>query len=461
MIDGEFEEWEGVSSQIIDPEGDAGESLDFLRLSALVKSDAVFFHFELSQETIWQNGPEETAGNGIRMQIDLDNRLDTGRGEEGIDLEVRLGEREVRFYRHGEIQKLGFNEIGMTAAPTHSGTHFEFRIPFLRRPGFAQDFSLQPSPGMGIRLIDSQGRDRIPDEGFLKVSRDPEPFPPPGATSLDRWDPRDIRILSHNVLYTSVSHTPGPFQRYLRALQPDVINFQEIWQWTAGEVRQFVDETLPLPEGHRWQAVQVDDCVTVSRLPIRHRAAVGGNLVCTLALPEIVETGEMVLFNAHTPCCDNDRARDWEHDHMAATWRDLMNGEGLFPVESDSPVILVGDFNMVGLGRQLRSLRDGDIFDNGVFGPDFRPARRMGSLRSVPLRHTHFPRFYTWRADAAPFSPGKLDFIFFSPDAASLQNNFTLDTSSLPQEVLSETGLLREDSAVSDHLVLVADFRFP
>jgi endonuclease/exonuclease/phosphatase family metal-dependent hydrolase len=139
----------------------------------------------------------------------------------------------------------------------------------------------------------------------------------------------------------------------------------------------------------------------------------------------------------------------------------MLNGKGPILIDRDDAVIMCGDFNMVGYRRQLDSLRDGDIFDNESFGPDFAPGRNAGSLVSAPLRHTHSRLTYTWRQDRSNYAPGKLDYILFSSDAAQLKRNFALWTPDMPEDVLKKHGLMPGDSpAASDHLPLVADFDF-
>jgi hypothetical protein len=115
---------------------------------------------------------------------------------------------------------------------------------------------------------------------------------------------------------------------------------------------------------------------------------------------------------------------------------------------------------MVGFVRQLSSIRDGDIYGNEVFGPDFRPDEQRGSLRVAPLHHTHSRAVYSWRNDAERYPPGRLDYILYGAGRATLKNNFTLYTPDMPQDVLEGYDLRSVDSLVSDHLVLVADFEF-
>ena len=80
---------------------------------------------------------------------------------------------------------------------------------------------------------------------------------------------------------------------------------------------------------------------------------------------------------------------------------------------------------------------------------------------AVQFRHNHSRSVYTWRDDPQEFTPGRLDFLFYTSDAASVSRAFALWTPDLPASVLAAAGLERDDSQVaSDHLVLVADFEF-
>jgi endonuclease/exonuclease/phosphatase family metal-dependent hydrolase len=300
----------------------------------------------------------------------------------------------------------------------------------------------------------------LPAAGPVTIELAEADVPQVEALGIERADRGDVRVLSHNIHYNRPIGDPGPFHRYLTALSPDLVNLQEVWLWDAEETKKFVTEILDPEKKTTWHVAKVEDCVTISRWPILETAAVDGNLISLIDLPENLSSNNLVLFNAHTPCCGHNDRRDYEHDHMAATWRDLLNGVGPFPIGKDTSVIMLGDFNMVGYARQLHSLKEGDIFDNQLFGPDFQPDRAVGFFRVAPLRHTHSRAIYSWRNDLERYPPGRLDYIFYGPSQAKLKNNFTLYTPDLPQDALDKYGLKKTDSLVSDHLVQVADFEF-
>ncbi len=464
-IDGDFRDWTNVNLLCADPTGDGSpQSPDLGRAWVCDDGSSLFLRIETRRETLWQGEDLLPAGNDLRLYIDGDNSPATGKKIDGIgvDMEIHLGGRKACLHDDFSL-KTNLNEIGFIAAPTHTSSVFEMRIPFVARPGFEAEQRVIPGPEIAFFIRDGENGDRLPDKGVLPYVLANRAAPAPDPVPLDRLDDADVRILVHNVWKTNIAHNPRPFYRFLKALEPDIINYQEVDKpaLPTQDAQKFVANTLPLPAGQEWHAAHVDDCLTLSRWPIVASSRVDDNLVCLIDLPDEISEKNLVVFNAHTPAGNRDEERDVEHDRIAAAWRDMLNGAGLFPIDPNDAVIMCGDFNMVGYKRQLDSLRVGDIFDNARHGPDFAPGREAGSLVSAPLRHTHTRLTYTWRKDRASYAPGKLDYIFFSPDSAQLKRNFALWTPDMPEDTLKKYGLKPDDSpAASDHLPLIADFDF-
>lgn len=467
LMDGSFEDWAEIVPLAVDPVDDVREgSVDFSEVKVSNGQEFLFLKIELGRETIWQNEALAAGGNDIRIYLDGKAKPEDvaksatesffGSADSCHDLEIHLGSKRAMTCRDRIKTPLSLNEVGLFVAPTHSSSTFELAIPFSVRPQFGDPVPVIEGPVVSFSLWESQGGDRLPDKGLLHY-RLLSARPPPPPLSLEKERPQDIRVLSHNVLYTGPASRPDHFRRYLQALQPEIVNFQEMWDWSEQQVEEFVQSVLK----GEWHVAKVDGCVTASRFPIRAQAGLLTNLVTRIDLPDRLAAADLVLFNTHSPCCGDNSGRDYVHDLIASAWRDLLTGEGLFSINARDTVVMLGDFNMVGFQRQLRSIRDGKLINNEHFGPDFSPARSHGSLTTVPLRHTHSGHFYTWQADPAPFTPGRLDYIFFSGDTAQLKNNFVLWTREMPEPLLRQYGLERNDSPLaSDHLVLVADFAF-
>jgi hypothetical protein len=463
-VDGDFRDWRGVEPAMSDPRGDGRTTgIDLGRLYLANDGEALFLRLEVGGEILLQSPTSHPIGNRLRLYLDLDDDAATGAAVEGlgVELEIRFGEREVVTYGpEGGGQQPSVGSAGVMALPTHSSEEFEIRVAFSAVPPPLAEV-LAAGGDLALVVVDeASGGDRLPDTGRAAYAISTERVREPKAIVPGVKKKRDVRLLSFNVARATITSRQDLYRRILQALMPDVIAFQEIFGWDAERTRRFVAESLPLPEGMEWSAERNADVVTVSSYPILAAAAVDDNLVVHIDLPQSRTRRDLVLFNAHTPCCGNETARDREHDNLMAVWRDLLAGRGPFAIDSRDAVAITGDLNLVGFRRQMEVLRDGAFIDPAN-GPDFSPGRNKGSLDAPAPRHTHRRFVHTWRNPASEFGPGRLDWLFFSKDAAKLKKAFVLDTATLPEETLEAHGLERRDSAqASDHLPLVADFRF-
>ncbi len=460
LTDGAFEEWGKRRPRIVDSDGDgAAGGLDLGRLWLADDGEALFLRLEVGRETLLQNPPSAAAGNRLRLYLDLDGKRSTGVavGVLGVDLELRFGERQiVRYDADGAPSQERAGSGIYQAMPTHSSETFEIRVTL---PAEVQASGAEAlvERRRKVRMVlqeEGAGGDRLPNRGVLVYRLAKKRVGPPAPIGLGRSGERSIRILSLNVEDSLIGVVPEIYEALFKALQPDVICLQSLADWSAQRTRQFVAGVLP----GRWSAVRVGDVHTVSSFGIRSAEAVDGNLVTHIGLPSRLGDRDVVIFNAHPPCCANDAGRDREVDNLMATWRDLLGGAGPFAIDPEDAMVLLGDFNLVGYRRQLEALRDG-VFVDPANGPDFDPGRSDGSLREAPLRHTHRRLIHTWRRASSPFAPGRLDFVFYTGDALEELASFVLDTEGMPADVLDAAGLTPTDSLlVSDHLPLVVDF---
>ncbi|HJO04270.1 MAG TPA: endonuclease/exonuclease/phosphatase family protein [Acidobacteriota bacterium] len=454
-LDGDLDDW-GFSAQIEDPSGDGSETgLDLGRLWVTDEDGGLFFRLDTGRETVIQRVAAEQAGADLTLHLDMNASRETGfpLSGMGVDLSVYYGRRMALRYDGERVEWLSMNDIGSQAMPTHSGTSHEFRLP-LNTGGVNVQTDV-------VRFIVTDGAwgDRLPDAGYAELKLRHHPPRPVEPVPLERPDPDHVRVLVHNTLFNGAVERPAPFRRYLGALAPDLILFQEVWDWPEAAAESFVGGVLPLHDGGAWSAAKSDDTMVVSRWPIVERASVADNVVVLVRLPP-ARGGDLVLMSVHTPCCDNDEGRDRQHQQLAAAWRDLLAGEGPFVIDPATPMIMAGDFNMVGLRRQRDVLQEGRFFDD-EFGADFAPARAAGALAAVQFRHNYSRAVYTWRDDAQEYTPGRLDYLFYTPDAAAVSRAFALWTPDFPVDALASFLLERDDSLLaSDHLVLVTDFDF-
>ena len=270
-------------------------------------------------------------------------------------------------------------------------------------------------------------------------------------------DPDDIRVLTYNVLFDGLFKRPAPFFRVLRAIDPDVICFQEIWAHTAEQAADQV--SLALPDA-RWHGAHTTEGHVVSRYPLIESRAIdeAGNYWALIDLPDDRYNFDLSVVSAHPPCCDNETERQEELDGIAAWVRDLV-GPGGHDLPDGTPLIVAGDMNLVGRARQVRTLIRGEIVDEETHG-ESRPLDWDGTpLADAEPRHAGGHDAFTWRDSRSSFAPGKLDYIVYSDSVLRLANAFVLASEELPPEALERYGLRPADTLeASDHLPVVADF---
>ncbi|HAQ37187.1 MAG TPA: hypothetical protein DCQ58_01655, partial [Saprospirales bacterium] len=237
-------------------------------------------------------------------------------------------------------------------------------------------------------------------------------------------------------------------------IQPDIIAFQEIYDHTAAQTRELIQQFT----GGTWYAQkQGTDIILVSRYPILESHFISGNGAFLVQTNE----GKILVVNAHLPCCDNDSGRQDEVDAIMAFIRDAKNGNSSLLLDPNSPIIITGDMNFVGKSRQLRTYLEGDIQNEFSYGPDFHPDWDNTALKDAVLYTTASPMAVTWSSSGSSYFPGRLDYIIYTDAVLNRLNGFALQTANLPQDSLNAYLVLANDSNnASDHFAVVSDFKF-
>ena len=170
---------------------------------------------------------------------------------------------------------------------------------------------------------------------------------------------------------------------------------------------------------------------------------------------------DLLIFNSHLSCCDNDDSRQYDSDEFVSNWRDWReNQNGPFTLEENTPFVHVGDFNLVGDRQQLITLTEGDIDDENSFGNDYALDWDGTPITDLFSRHSHKRMGYTWRYDYSSYSPGKLDYILYSDSMLDTSKHFVFNTLTMDSASLAFYGLEEMDSYnSSDHSPRVLDLR--
>ena len=454
LIDEVFDDWTQDKLRITDPNGDVQSGkIDFGNLWISNDPEYLFVSYETSVEVYPQ------VNNSMTVKIDFDNNISTGQIENGmgLDLIYDFGARDGVMFIDDEFFFINQDDIGILSLPSVSSDRFEFAI---RRTGsiFGNDYQFNDQ----IRLYledDTNNGDKVPDElqGYL-YQFDNSLEQAQANFSYAKTREEYIRIVSYNSLFDGLFE-PGQRdaqRRIIQAIQPDIIGFQEIYSFDATQVANVMEDLIPSQGNQQWYGSRVSpDIILVSRFPIIGLSPIDGNGAFRVDIGD----KQMLIIVAHLPCCDNDFERQQEADKIISYIRRAKDGELGFDLEEGSPIVIMGDMNLVGDKRQQETLVDGDIFNENAFGPDLIPDWDGNSFEDPKFYNTGSPSAFTWIESFSSFMPGRLDYIIYSGSVMDLKNSYGLYTPTMSTEDLNALGLNRFDTDnSSDHLPLVADF---
>ncbi len=457
VLDEVFADWDTRPPAHRDAPDDAGGgAADFSALWVDHDDRYLFLRFEVGAELLLQ------SGSGVQLLVDSDCKRITGMPAHGLgaELEFRFGEGAGAVMLNGQTTTIGPYDLQLASSPTVSSRQFELAIRLDSQIGGAALF-----PNEEIKILLRSGEDLLPDEsGGLSYRIEPRTPVPPPAFSIARRDSGHLRVLSYNVGVHGIFEAAlaPAYTRLLQAIQPDIIGFQEIYfpntQLTADLVEQF----LPSGPGETWHHASANnsDAVAVSRFPIKSVYPLMSNSAFLLDLRPRFDT-DLLLLVAHPPCCGDDAGRQVEFDAMMAFIREAKQPGGTLTLARGTPIMVVGDMNLVGDSAQQRTLLQGDIVDQAMFGPDFDPDWNGDRLADAKPNTTGAPMSFTWYNEASSFSPGRLDYVTYTASVLAKRNAFALFSPGLNAEELATHGLHREDSLMaSDHLPVVVDFEW-
>jgi endonuclease/exonuclease/phosphatase family metal-dependent hydrolase len=451
LIDEDFSDW--TSDQIVqeDAMGDGlNNSLDFHRIWMADDEENLYLRIELGREIELQEFED------LFLYVDLDNNINTGISTQnmGADLVYRFGQRDGFLKLGNDFYDLAHTDLNLVTLPTVSSSQFEISISKI-----IQYFQGQTTMANRINLVfvdnKTQG-DRIPNSGVIAYEMNSEEFSPPTANLLKQQS-TDLRIMSYNVLSDGIfdiQRQPA-FQRIIRAMQPDILCFQEIYDHSSLEVAQLMEVFLPSMENAQWFHRRVSpDIILVSRYPITAAASSDGNGIFQIDVNE----QPIIVVDAHLPCCNNDMERQIEIDRLMSFIRASIDGLTNILIQNQTPIFIVGDMNLVGDRQQQISLITGDILNENLFGEDFNPDWDGSSLDdAIPFEYGQ-PHAVTWFNRFGSFSKGRLDYLLYTGSVVELNNALALQTANLPMADLAALELFSSDTEVaSDHYPCIMD----
>lgn len=429
-VDGQFDDWAGTPPVAIDPAGDGTAPFDLTQVFARSEGTAIFLRFDAAQDVNIQAGP--TGAPTLRVEVTLPG---------GDTLVADLRARTFRRLPAGTA--LSWSSVGYVSAPTFSAREFELKLDLA---------------GVGVTTgqtvnVNFSGGDSL--AAPISIVLD-QPVPGMQRRSAARPPLGALRIASVNTLNTGLSHaTRGPmFGRMIDAVNADIYCFQEEYNSSQAAVALAVQQVDPLDNGYSWRAHKFNECALVTWGAVRPLPTLGTPLSDYAAA--VVDLGgaigAVVVVSTHLRCCGwdgtaEDANRVAEMQSITQTINRLRDGllGPDFEIYRDIPVIVLGDWNLVG-SRAPLTVAETPTTSAGL------------GVSWLFLRNLIGNDPQTWRDPTSAFSPGVLDLLTYSADKLSAVHGFLFDTTRLDSAELAALNVQPGDSNASDHLMLVADF---
>lgn len=455
LLDEIYSDWDEITG--VTDSNDVSTGIDLYSLKATNYDNFLFLLLKMNTEINLQDL------NSITLYIDSDNNSSTGYSINGIgaELEYKFGDRSGKFYYDNTSRSISHEHIGLIALPTVTSNIFEMNI---NLNSIIDGRTLFPDSTMLIIIRDNvTNGDIIPNESggyFYNIGNH---LPQLEAQySIKKLDKSNLRIVTYNVERDNLFETSNKeaHRRIFNSINPDIIGFQEIYNHTAQQTADLIEQFLPSDQGKTWYSSKVgSDVITVSRFPISKSFAIDNNAAFVINLEE--HQRDLLFISAHTPCCDNNDSRQREIDNFMSFIRESKEEGGVLTMEKNSPIVIVGDMNLVGYNQQQTTLITGEIVNHNIYGESFMPDWDSTYFTDSKPITTHMPSTFTWYNEGSSFSPGRLDYVVYSNSVMSVANSYALFTKALPQDSLTLYNLERNDvTSVADHIPVIVDFEF-
>lgn len=427
-VDGSFDDWTSVGLLATDPAGDASGAFDVTFVQAASRGTVLFLRFDVGSTVNLQAG---SGGDGTLL-------VDIG-FEDGGSVVVDTRDRSLMVTPAGGApQSRLWSAADYWSAPTYADDEFELRLD-LGLLGVAEGESVTVQFG-GSDALSAPASFEMGGGGAVA-----ERIP------LGRAPSASFRVASLNTLWTGLLDPgqAGRIARLLGGVRADIYCLQEEWDSSASQVAAFLEAVDPFGDGASWNVVKDAGNVIASRgmlvpLPVFETGYVA-------AVVDMGGGDAVAVLSVHLKCCgyigdSSDNRRISQTAGMIQTIEGLRSGAHgpAFDTYRDAPVVVIGDWNLVGSRTPLTMLED-------PAGP---------ALRESVLAHVSGAEVWTWRNTGSGFAPGRLDLVAHGGDLRACRG-YVLDSGGLTVDELASLGVLAGDSdGASDHLVLVADFAF-
>ena len=458
IIDESYNDWFSITTNYTDGL-DNPNGIDLLEMQVTNDADFLYVKFSVTKELALAN---TQVNHTISLSIDADNNPKTGFQSQsgyGSELVLDFNGHSAWFYSPTPNVQVGLYDLELRVAPTFTDTIFEMAIP----RGIKPDTINKLFDGDTIRLLikDDLNGDRMPNTGkvFTYVF-DNSPADSAIFVDLMKINRDHIRLVSHNVLNSNAFSTTGlpHLEQIVKALEADLYCFQESTQPSALTVKTFFDLWLPQGTRNGWYIYKDGERITCSKWPISKTWNLWRKTVTLIDLPSSYSK-DLLVINAHLSCCTKNQDRQDQVDEFAQFILDAKSIGGLIDLPQNTPVIFLGDMNLVGLRQQHETILTGDIQDELTYGKGGALDWDSTDLKDAVPLHIDSSTVYTWRnLSGNGFPPGRLDFQYYTDAAITLEKSFILQTETMNQQLLTSYNLQSANTLIADHLPLVVDY---
>ncbi|MGB0431388.1 MAG: T9SS type A sorting domain-containing protein [Bacteroidia bacterium] len=457
-IDENYEDWDIVSPAIEDG-GDVINGIDLLNLKVINDKERLYLYFNLDSEV---NLVNNIISQDLVLHIDTDNDHTTGEKIQsgyGIDLTIDFLKREAYYYGTNTTT-IYFGDLDFVSAPTVSTFNIEFSI---NRNSTVNEQRIFKADSIKILLQENEFGDRLPNIGNVytygfKDLNQTEYSP----IDFEKANEKLLRVTSYNVLLNSGwagADKLKNLKSITKAINADVYAFQESRGTNANEAVDFLNNWLPITN-RTWYAKKSGDLITCSKWPILETWTFERHLAVLIELPEVYNTN-LLIINNHLSCCSNNEARQDQVDQFCDFLKDAKTEGGNVTIEKNTPIVYLGDFNLVGFKQQIETILEGDIQNTTKYGPTFLPDWDSTFLADAKPYHSDKNLVYTWRSlgNSKIYPPGRLDYQFYTDSKLQVDKSFVVNTAEMSANRLIKYNLIKDDSeATSDHLPVVVDY---
>ena len=504
IIDGKFDDWTDNLSTYTETL-ETGTDIDILEIQATNDTEFLFLRVKLNQEINLNN---DMITQNLRVQIDTDNNPNTGyNAQVGFGSEIGILFKEMKVYHNATnpVSYLNYTEIGFRSAPAYTSDEFEIAIPRNAAPNGLALFSSQT-----IRILfqnTSTNGDDIPNSGdYFSYTFDDTQTYNYNTIDINKENSNHIRVLSYNTGHDGLINTDTSeyFKNIIQSLNPDIIAFQECPNTQWYQVKDSLNNWLPLGNGNTWKVRKLNSQITASKYTISHYWGISpyvndngetiySQLATLIDLPssypkDVLITNSHLIHNLNVindpTTIDFVRSNNIRQKQVDEYIQFILEAKsttnnvnyavgGYITLPYNTPFIQTGDFNMYGYKQQLTSLTTGEIINTTEFGQGVPLDWDNTDVKNELALQTDKRMAYTWRRDKNHFyineygdevinyhiPPGKLDYFMYSDAVIQIEKSYVLQTEVMSTDRLTLYNLNQNDTKLaSDHFPIIMDF---